>query len=207
MDPKVTAVMQSSLTSYRHELLTENFAGIPIMQQHGGNDDNVPVYHSRRMSQLINQSNWASEYVELPGKGHWFTGAMTTRTLRTFYSTMLSNKTRSPSLPQRLRIVVPASGEMGSRAGIVVDQLVSPDQLGIIDISIQTMPLPWVLKTSNIHRFHLSNYHFLDHLPSALEIDGITVASSHESILAGDFWFVRTEDGSWLVSGIVLCSD
>lgn len=70
-DPKKMAVILASLNTYKHELLTENMVGTPILQQHGQEDDNVPAFHSRRMSQLVSEAGWETKYWEIPGKGHW----------------------------------------------------------------------------------------------------------------------------------------
>ena len=200
MDPRVNAVLQTSLIGYRHELLVENFAGIPILQQHGGADGNVPVYHSRRMSQLICQSEWTSEYVELPGKGHWFAGTMTTKPLRDFYNSILKSQKSLPELPQYFRIIIPSSGVMGSRAGIVIDQLVSPDQLATIDVVRNVSMSKWTLRTSNVHRFHLSVDHFHGVLPSTFEVDGSLISVPVNRMIKEEYWFIRTIDGVWLVS-------
>lgn len=70
-DPKKMAVILSSLNTYKHELLADNMVGTPILQQHGQEDDNVPAFHSRRMSQLLSEVGWETKYWEIPGKGHW----------------------------------------------------------------------------------------------------------------------------------------
>lgn len=70
-DPKKMSIILASLNSYKHEILSGNIAGTPIIQQHGQEDDNVPVFHSRRMSQLLTETGWTTDYLELPGRGHW----------------------------------------------------------------------------------------------------------------------------------------
>lgn len=84
-DPRITAVLQNALKPYQHELLLPKAQGIPLLIQHGSSDDNVPVFHARRMSQLASQAQVDVEYHELAGMGHWFEGVMTTKPLLTFY--------------------------------------------------------------------------------------------------------------------------
>lgn len=124
-DSGVRHVLDSCLQSYRHELLVGTFDGIPTLIQHGAADDNVPAYHSRRMNQLIIQSNKEAPptYVELEGKGHWFDGVMTTLQLRDFYAHILDLEALRPALPQSFSVVVSNPADMGSRGGLVVDQL------------------------------------------------------------------------------------
>ncbi|MCJ1477293.1 hypothetical protein MMC13_005964 [Lambiella insularis] len=197
MDPRITALLQGSLVSYRHELFTDNFVGIPISQQHGSNDDNVPVYHSRRLKQLIGESGWSSNYTELPGKGHWFDEVMTTEPMRAFYENISSVEAVKPMLPQRFSFVVPNSGDMGARGGIVVDQLENPDQLGRIAVVRSQKTSKWALTTSNIHRFHFSRPGGGVQLPQTIEIDRCLLS---EMTAAGTQSFVRSSDNIWLVT-------
>lgn len=193
MDPRATSVLQSSMISYRHELFTDNLLGIPILEQHGGNDDNVPVYQSRRMSQLVAQSGGSSKYVELPGKGHWFDGVMTTDPLKEFYTSLLRTNHNEPQLPSKFAYVVSSSGDFGSRGGIKVDQLRYPDQLGRIEVARDEAKLIWTIKTSNILRFHISTHQWNTVMPSTITID------CSKSFGIENKWFVRNEHGSWEV--------
>lgn len=71
-DPRKTAVVSASLNSFRHEMLIGNSKGVPIQQQHGEVDDNVPAYHSRFLSQQLLLSGANSTYNEVPGQNHWW---------------------------------------------------------------------------------------------------------------------------------------
>ncbi|OJD22348.1 hypothetical protein ACJ73_06304 [Blastomyces percursus] len=66
----IASVIQTARQSFKHEFLMGNFNGIPIFQQHGSVEDNVPVYHSRLLHQLIWENGWHSENHELLGKEH-----------------------------------------------------------------------------------------------------------------------------------------
>ena len=155
--PLLTAVVQNSMSSFRHELLVENLAGIPILQQHGSADKNVPPYHSRLMASLRDEYGLPSDYVELTGMGHWFEGAMATTPLQHFYRQQLGQGDRRITPPKKFSIIIPSSGEMGSCWGIVVDQLETPDINGRIDVQQGTNI--WHIHTSNIHRLHLKIQH------------------------------------------------
>lgn len=153
--PLATSIIQNSLSNYRHELLVENLTGLPIFQQHGSEDDNVPPYHSRLLSSLLHESGCLSEFVELPGKGHWFEGAMTTEPIRSFYSSVLDLERYKKSIPETFEFIIPNSDDVGSRAGISVEQLQSPDCFGRLSVHRNDKERVWYLKTSNIHRIHL----------------------------------------------------
>ena len=75
---KVMSIVHPSRNSFKHELLAGNLVGLPIFQEHGEIDDNVPVFHSRQMFQLLGEKSIRSslesiEYFnELPSKEHWY---------------------------------------------------------------------------------------------------------------------------------------
>ena len=202
-DPKVTMLLRNSMRSFRHELLTSNFKGIPIMQQHISADDNVPAFHSRRMNQLISQMNTDSDhqYVELEGKGHWFDGVMTTAPLLKFYD-ILGREADGPRLPQEFTIVIANPAEMGARGGLIVDQLINPDQLGTINVERHPTSKSWVLTTSNILRFHFIPTHDSDLEPHKLVVDQcpLELPTGRETF---DWWLVRFEQALWHVRKLV----
>lgn len=189
------------MNSYRHELLVENFAGIPVLQQHGSADDNVPAYHSRRLNQLISQTGGFSEYVELPGAGHWFDGVMTTGPLRDFYEYHLDKHRTPPALPMQFSIVVANPAEMGSRGGIVVDQLIAPEKYGRIHVERVPSSGMWILHTWNIRQFHLSHLHPVD---VSLQVDESPELFISERTQENEDVLERLTDGLWQVSWLIL---
>jgi predicted esterase len=157
MDPRRRAVIEASANSYRHELLASNAKGIPVFQQHGSLDDNVPTYHSRFMSQLLSETGWSSEYSELPGKGHWFDQIMTTDGLQNFYRQQLKNpKSPSKSLTS-FDFVVANPGDTGSKGGVEVLYLDDPGQIGKIRASVDDRRAVWSLTTGNVLAFKLDD--------------------------------------------------
>lgn len=203
-DPKVTCLVQNALRNFRHELLVSNFSGIPLLQQHGSVDDNVPVFHSRRMSQLISESNndARQEYIELKDRNHWFDGVMSTQPLRKFYQDILGGYSDLPQSPQSFSIVIANPADMGSRGGLIVDQLCDPDQIGKIEIAPSSTTDAWVLTTSNILRFHFSRTcgSKLTAHDIVLDKTPITLPLDHEKRM---YWLVHSKDGSWHVSGVL----
>ena len=195
-EPRIASIIQTSLSSYRHEILLENFAGIPVLQQHGTDDDNVPAHHSRRLNQISFENGQPTTYVELLGKGHWYDGVMTTEPLRHFYESIHQGSQR-PGLPNSFTLVLPSSGDMRSRGGVCVDQLISPDQLG--KISVVRDDAIWMLKTSNIHRLHFDFGRQHREKPNTLVIDGFSFSTSSCIVEAGTYWLIRSDNGSWAV--------
>ncbi len=196
-------LLQNSMRSFRHELLISNFKGIPIMQQHCSADNNVPAFHSRRMNQLISQMNGESlhQYVELKGDSHWFDGAMTTAPLLEFYG-LLEREAEWAKLPQNFTIVIANPGEMGARGGLMVDQLISPEKFGKIEVERSPTSVTWVLRTINILRLH-----FTAQKPNIIPHKLIIDQSSLELPLGRekfDCWLVRSEQDRWRVRKSVI---
>ena len=173
--------------------------GVPLLEQHGGADDNVPAFNSRRMYQLISQTAdmGLSQYVELKGQGHWFDGVMSTTPLRNFYFNVLDHATERATLPLNFSIVVANPADMGSRGGILVDQLRTPNQLGKIDVRRSSFKDSWTLETSNIRRFHFAPSRTTT-LPLELTIDGSHFTPSELEGMVGG-WLICSKGNSWQV--------
>ena len=198
-NPGVTTLVQNTRRSFRHELLIPNFKGIPIVQQHGSADDNVPAFHSRRMNQLISQMNGESphQYVELKGKGHWYEGVMTTEPLLGLYA-ILGREAAWAQLPQKFTTIIANPADMGARGGLLVDQLISPDQLGKIDVERCSVSATWTLITRNVLRFHFVASANSGILPDKLVIDQkcLELPPGEEKFAC---WLLRSEKCSWHV--------
>ena len=195
-DTLQSAILSASKNSFRHEVLIEDLAGIPIFQQHGSADDNVPAYHSRLMNSLLAQSGQLAEYSELPNGGHWFEGAMTTQPMVNFYMQHLNLSHHHIAVPDTFTFVVPNSHDMGSKYGLVVDQLATPDRLGkiLVTVGVHKSRVSWHVRTQNIHRFHLDpsirmsnppHHIFIDELPHSFDV--VEKTSS----------FVKSRGGVW----------
>lgn len=157
-DPARIAIVQASLADHRHELLVSNANGIPIMQEHGDADDNVPVYHSRRMSQLINETSWRSKYFEVAGGGHWFEGIMETEPLQQSYrDVLLSNYSKKAEDELSFTLTSTNPGTTGSKNGFDIESLIDPGRLGKLEVRLEIGRLHLV--TSNIESILLCSKH------------------------------------------------
>ncbi|KAL2353320.1 hypothetical protein BJ546DRAFT_118621 [Cryomyces antarcticus] len=193
MDPRRLSVVQASVNNYRHELMIGNAKNIPILQQHGSADDNVPAYHSRFMNLLIAQADSNSTYRELPGEGHWFDGVMATKSLSDFYADQLEHPVVDPEPRQDFSIVVADPGDMGSKGGVKVIQLEVPGQYGRVDVLFDHSTSSCVLKTSNV----LAVEHPARICTTSLVIDGqeLHPGDFYTSNAPAQLW--RTGNGTW----------
>jgi len=212
-DPRKSAIVLAAMNSYKHELLAPNVRGTPVLQQHGRDDDNVPVYHSRRMHQLIAEEDWLTEYWEIPDRGHWWEGVMTDHGLPEFLTHHLNDKPVIPALPGKFSLVVANPADMGPRGGIVVDQLEEPDRyhpcivsveasltchcrIGRIDVEMQGST--WILTTSNIRRWH-----FDESRSNTSEYPARVIVDEHVVSYPADWdpssTVLLADNGSWMV--------
>ncbi|KAK7533624.1 hypothetical protein IWX49DRAFT_94107 [Phyllosticta citricarpa] len=195
MDPRKQSILRASLNSYRHEMLAENCKGIPILQQHGGRDTNVPNYHSRFMSQLLLQAGAPSTYVERPGEDHYHDGVMTTPSLSELYRKFVPNGNASSLSLKSFSIVVANPGDMGSKGGIKVTQLITPGQYARMDVTLDPLneeTCLYQIKTSNVLSFRITPQSCTD---AHVAIDRSTVATSIKRS-HGESEF-RKSDGFW----------
>jgi hypothetical protein len=158
MDPRKRGVLEAATTSFRHELLASNFAEIPIYQQHGSADDNVPVYHSRLMHQLVSEAGGSSNFSEVSGQGHWWDGVMTTPGLVKFYEAHLSDP-KPPRLDDidSFELVVSNPADMTGKFGIRVLYLEEPGQLGRLRVSRDKAKDAWRFQPENVMVFEIND--------------------------------------------------
>ena len=195
-DALQSAITSIARSSFRHEVLVNNLAGVPIFQQHGSADDNVPAYHSRLMHSLLAQSGQLQQYSEIPNKGHWFDGVMTTLPMMNFYTRHLNLSHHSIIAPESFAVIVPNSDDMASKYSLVVDQLSTPDRLGKLLVTVREHEscIRWHLKTENIHRFHFDPTIRISNLPHQIFIDDLP----HSFDAVGEVQsFVKSASGVW----------
>ncbi|KAF2491853.1 hypothetical protein BU16DRAFT_130466 [Lophium mytilinum] len=200
MDPQRSAIRDGALNSYRHELLLENCKGIPILQQHGALDDNVPTYHSRLLSQLLLQANGTSRYYELPDKGHWFDGIMATPQLLDFYNQQIGKIPGDQEL-QSFSLVVGSPADTGSKGGLRVTQLETPGQYGRVDVVFDEVTAKYRVTTSNVLSLEVDDQRHSSGL-SSITLDGQDLNKLDGTVLHQEDKMVlwRNTNGQWKVS-------
>ncbi|KAK6534290.1 hypothetical protein TWF281_005618 [Arthrobotrys megalospora] len=181
LEPRALSVLQSSMNTYRLDLLVDNLEGIPILQGHGESDDNVPVFHSRRMFELLQNTVRVKGidnpgYNELPKTGHWFDGIMTYGKMGDFLSKFFARPRPLRHPRQSFTLVVGNPGAMAGRGGFRVLQLSDPGIFGRMRINTGTETgSTWIVSTNNIRRFELDLKYVesrkLD-VPNRVVIDG-----------------------------------
>ncbi|KAF2633162.1 hypothetical protein BU25DRAFT_1139 [Macroventuria anomochaeta] len=191
-DPRRTSVISASMNSYRHEMLMANARSIPIQQQHGEVDDNVPAYHSRFLAQQLQLSGANSTYHEVPNQNHWWDGIMTTPELIDFYYNQTRSKEKLPRELDEFSIVVGDPGDMGSKGGVRVTQLEDPGQYGRVHVKGRTV------KTSNVLSIEFGPPFWKD----AIMIDGQTLELASAAANTDTPVSVRLSGDTWVTEAV-----
>ena len=161
-EPGKEALIQSALLPYRHELLLENAKDLPVLQQHGGVDENVPVFNARMMSQRIHQAGSSSEYFEVPGRPHFWNGVMATKPLSHFFNKYLQQHIEkkakpAPVRPRNFTLVVADPGDTGSKFGVKVLSLHSQGKLAKVFVTYDALTKICLFETVNVYGMQLAS--------------------------------------------------
>lgn len=191
-DPRRTAVISASLNSYRHEMVLANARGIPIQQQNGAIDDNVPAYHSRFLAQQLQLVGANSSYNEVPDQNHWWDGVLTTPELISFYYNQTRSMEELPRKEEEFNIVVGDPGDMGSKGGIKVTQLEDPGQYGRVHVQGRTV------KTSNVQSLKFGPPFW----NGSVVIDGQSMDFTSVATDIDASVRVRLSDNTWAVEAV-----
>ena len=193
-EPAKEHLVQAALLPYRHELLLENAKDIPVLQQHGSADDNVPVYNARLMSQRIHQAGADSQYFEVPGAGHFWNGVMSTAPLKYFFNKHLDrHKESEATTPLHLRdftLVVADPGAMGSKNGVKVLALSAQGKLGKVSMTFDPLTRVCLFRTVNVWYLQLPRRY--DDC-SWIDFDGQSITLTPQS--DADIILRRSSDG------------
>lgn len=186
-------ILDVARLDFRNELFVSNLRGIPVLQQHGAEDNNVPIYHSRLMRTYQVNLGFDPIYVEVPGHGHWWDGVLTTDDLQKFYRSQFTRYRGARPVPSRFEYVVADSANFGSMYGLHVDQLYSHDQLGHLEVTVGKQETDvWHIATVNVHRFHVDTRNSPAQTPRCLYID-----YGNECLLVANVTLARARNGTW----------
>ncbi|EOA88541.1 uncharacterized protein SETTUDRAFT_149188 [Exserohilum turcica Et28A] len=191
-DPKRKATISASLNNYRHEMLMSNARGIPIQQQHGEVDNNVPAFHSRLLAQQLYLENTSSTYNEVAGFNHWWEGVMTTSQLVSFYYKQTNSEEILLRRLKQFTVMVGDPGDMESKSGIRVKHLEDPGRYGRVSVRGN------IIRTSNVQdlEFDLALW------TESVTIDEQRVELSESSVAAGGTISVYKSTDGWRPSSI-----
>ncbi|TFY55536.1 hypothetical protein EVJ58_g8182 [Rhodofomes roseus] len=198
VDPSLRAILETALTPDDNDLFLSNLAHTPILAIHGGDDENVPTWHSRAYISTLKTWNPNASVAlrEDPGELHWYTGMFDNPDVREYMRTILESDTGLATTsvltetPDSFTLTVSIPAESGSLHGWRVHQLLVPGRLGRLTVRVTGASID--VRTGNIAAFSIR--HVVRYAASTLIVDGTVLPSGN---LQDDLVYFSYQDGIW----------
>ncbi|KAG6897846.1 hypothetical protein C0992_010334 [Termitomyces sp. T32_za158] len=155
-DPALRAILNSSLTPDDNDLHLSNLVDTPVLAVHGGDDTNVPVWHSREYVSIIQTLGARNVFIrEVPNEDHWFSSVFDNEQVRDFLETLLVTEPQLHSnLAKDFTLTVSDPRASGTLHGWKVESLLIPGRLARLRVKIDEAGSAQVI-TTNVHSFSL----------------------------------------------------
>ncbi|KAH8108461.1 hypothetical protein DFH11DRAFT_1632998 [Phellopilus nigrolimitatus] len=196
-DPALRRVLESALTPHNNDLFLGNVAdSVPILAIHGGNDTNVPTWHSREYVSIVKSWGEGSNisFHEDEGKPHWYPEVFQGAHVQAFLERMLNPKFESTatsnSATQFTQTVVDPS-QSGSLHGWAIDVVSIPGRLSRLHVNLRDGETH--VRTTNVQTFSLSPVAIGS--DRTLVINGVRLPGT--SSTGGSQRFSRSENNTW----------
>ncbi|CAE6482873.1 unnamed protein product [Rhizoctonia solani] len=191
-DALLQGIMRASLQGQDGDLVAGNLALSRVHLVHGGNDENVPVWHSRERMALIKAWNPNADVnlTEVPDKPHfWDTVFKDEPTSSAIEGLVASPYAVFDMASAPFTITVAWPSESGSMRGWRIRQATVPGRLSRAQVDDKS------IRTTNVHTLSIE-------LSKSGIKAGEVITLDHESIKVPDrshVWLHRTESGNWEV--------
>ncbi|KZT74257.1 hypothetical protein DAEQUDRAFT_702566 [Daedalea quercina L-15889] len=198
VDPTLRAILETALTADDNDLFLSNLAHTPILAIHGGDDDNVPVWHSRAYVSTLKTWNPNASVAlrEDPGQLHWYTGLFDNADVREYMRTMLESKPQSAigQSPNSFTLTVSIPAESGSLHGWRIHQLLIPGRLGRLSVKVNGASVD--VRTHNVGAFSV-RHALRPGQVNNLVVDGITFPQDGLKLSGDTVVYFSCTDGTW----------
>ncbi|EGC31189.1 hypothetical protein DICPUDRAFT_40286 [Dictyostelium purpureum] len=198
IDQTLKGILMSSIEENNVDLISSNLVGLPLMARYGENDTVVNPYHSRRIVRMVSeqsQNETAVMISEEPNANHWFNGILNDSFMQNFYNILASNNQYLPDIPKTITISTLNPASSGSRANILILQQKQPFRISKIKLTqvYEKSQLVWIIETSNVRRFAITQTPIRQQFPVELIIDG---SSFNNNFFYPDYHFENTKDNT-----------
>lgn len=175
-DPFLRAVLETSLTPDDNDLFLSNLVGTPILALHGGDDDNVPPWHTRELVGVLKTWNRDADitHYEDPGRPHWYPEMLKSNRVQAFLDRLYSpspepplnhnsdNNSTSARRQDRFTLTVSIPHESGPMCGWRICALSTPGLLARLEVSPTRSDGRILVRTTNVSIFSLDLQAWLD---------------------------------------------
>ncbi|CCM03831.1 uncharacterized protein FIBRA_05980 [Fibroporia radiculosa] len=162
IDPALRAILETSFTPDDNDLFLSNLVDTPILAIHGGNDENVPVWHTREAVAIVKTWNPRANitYHEDPHQPHWYPSAFDNDHVRNFMDSVLSQDSSlnlaSPKFEAgSFTLTVSMPAESGSLHGWQIHSLLIPGRLARLTVQIRDSAV--FVRTTNVQTFSVQH--------------------------------------------------
>ncbi|THH31747.1 hypothetical protein EUX98_g2437 [Antrodiella citrinella] len=196
IDPAVRAILETALTPDDNELFISNLVDTPVLAIHGGDDDNVPVWHTRQLVDVLKtwHPNANVTYQEDPGQPHFYPNMFLTRSVQDFIDSAFE-QSFDHNHPADFTLTVAIPSDSGSLHGFRIEALQIPGRLG--RLTVQSGDNRVIIKTSNVRTFAIGG-------PQTLTSGGLPVLVDNQevntNVLSNDaIVYICKRDGRWQI--------
>ncbi|KAI0710381.1 hypothetical protein C8T65DRAFT_708227 [Cerioporus squamosus] len=197
VDPGLRAILDSSLTPDDNDLFLSNLVDTPVLAIHGGDDDNVPVWHTREAVSVLKTWNPQANvtFREDPGEGHWYDDIFLNHQVQTFVSKALEGHEKALSSTSRsYTLTVASPADVGSLHGWRIHKLRIPGRLARLSVDVGQDAVR--VRSTNVEAFSLR----IASLPTDVQIlvDGQTLELDEATWDLPDFTLALSQkSGVW----------
>lgn len=181
IDPFLRAILETSLTPDDNDLFLSNLVGTPILAVHGGEDNNVPPWHTRELVGVL--KSWDPDtdvgHHEDPGRPHWYPEVLKNDHVQAFldklyFSSSSEASVRAPvrneesdnlimtQQPHCFTLTVSVPQESGSMYGWKIHSLSIPGHLARLEVTLASGSGRSSVRTTNVSTFSLDLKTWLD---------------------------------------------
>ncbi|KAF9557681.1 hypothetical protein CPC08DRAFT_774315 [Agrocybe pediades] len=155
VDPYLRAILECSLTADDNDLHISNLSETPVFAIHGGDDKNVPVWHSREA--ITTLKTWKPSanvtYKEDPGEDHWYPNVFLNPQVQSFLEeAQVIGQNKDDSDFEEFTLTVTIPWQCGSLHGWAIKELIIPGRLARLTVR-KLNDSEYSVQTSNVLSF------------------------------------------------------
>ncbi|THH15894.1 hypothetical protein EW146_g4658 [Bondarzewia mesenterica] len=197
VDPSLRAILETSHTPDDNDLFLSNLVDTPILAIHGGDDDNVPTWHSREAVNVLKTWNPGANvsYREDLGQPHWYSTVFRNDQVAIFLRSLLQPEYLPEGRSDSYTLTVAIPSESGSLHGWRILSLVMPGRLARLFVEEKNHAVS--VKTSNVASFSFD----IKRIRTALLIiDGVDFSFASDNLRQRIILLQKTVSG-WELHG------
>ncbi|CAE6416164.1 unnamed protein product [Rhizoctonia solani] len=195
-DATLQGIMRASVQGQDGDVIAGNLALSRVHLIHGGNDENVPVWHSRERMALIKTWNPNADVnmTEVPGKPHFWDGVFKDEPVSTIVKELVASPYPNSNKETPFTLTVAWPSESGSMRGWRISEATVPGRLSRVQVNGKS------IRTTNVHTLSIA-------LSKTKFNPGDIITLDHEKIKLPEkshVWFHRTESMRWQVTDTII---